>query len=218
MPRRPTEGQSARGGLLRPHDATVFLVADEADRRRTLLAAVEAMGFGVEPFPTLSKYRAELTRDRTGCLLYDAATCAAGLDAAAPLADDWPAPPVIYLTEDHDVSIVVRAMRGATADFLFRHTFAESDLWEAIQKATAMHVRLRVAAADRARRRRILESLTDSERDVLRLLIAGRNNRQISEQLALTRSTVESRRLRLMKKLGVRHLPALVRFVVAAEA
>jgi DNA-binding CsgD family transcriptional regulator len=57
-----------------------------------------------------------------------------------------------------------------------------------------------------------VESLTDRERDVLRLLAQGHTNREVAELLGLSVKTVETYRARLSNKLGLRGRAAIFRF------
>lgn len=59
-------------------------------------------------------------------------------------------------------------------------------------------------------------TLSDRERDVLRLLAAGQRTKEIAEQLGISAKTVETYRSRLMLKLGIDNLPGLVKFAIRA--
>jgi DNA-binding NarL/FixJ family response regulator len=59
-----------------------------------------------------------------------------------------------------------------------------------------------------------LESLSTRERQVLQLVAEGRSSAGIAKIVHLSRKTVESYRSRLMKKLGVSDVTALVKFAV----
>jgi DNA-binding CsgD family transcriptional regulator len=62
--------------------------------------------------------------------------------------------------------------------------------------------------------RRALEELSVRQREVLQLLAAGHNTKQIAAELKISSKTVEYHRLRLMRTLGVHDLAGLVRFAV----
>lgn len=62
-----------------------------------------------------------------------------------------------------------------------------------------------------------LRALTDRERDVMRLVVAGDANKVIARKLGLSIKTVEKHRSSLMKKLHVRSVPELVRLALLAE-
>lgn len=59
-----------------------------------------------------------------------------------------------------------------------------------------------------------IEGLSGRERQVIQLVVRGLTSVAISEQLHLSRKTVESYRSRIMAKLGVHDLPALVRLAI----
>lgn len=198
-------------------EAVVFLVSDCETRRQSLSQTLASMGFRSKVFATLGEYQKSLVDREPGCLLYDGKTCAAALGAGEPPNDGFPAPPVIFLTDDTDVSIVVRAMRGGAVDLLLRRSFVEAELWDALQLGLTRDVENRAAYAVRCERQRRLATLTGPEKEVLGLLVVGKNNREIAEQCGVTRATVEGRRMRLMRKLGAKHLPALVEFAVSAD-
>jgi PAS domain S-box-containing protein len=61
-----------------------------------------------------------------------------------------------------------------------------------------------------------LQSLTDRERDVMRLVVAGDANKLIARKLDLSVKTIEKHRSSLMKKLRVRSVPELVRLALLA--
>lgn len=60
------------------------------------------------------------------------------------------------------------------------------------------------------------QSLSERERDVLRLLAQGRRTKEIAAELGLSPKTVETYRARLMGKLGIDNLSGLVRFAIRA--
>jgi DNA-binding NarL/FixJ family response regulator len=59
-----------------------------------------------------------------------------------------------------------------------------------------------------------IESLSSREQQVIMLVVRGHTSAAIGEQLHLSPKTVESYRSRLMAKLGVNDLPALVRLAI----
>lgn len=59
-----------------------------------------------------------------------------------------------------------------------------------------------------------IEALSGRERQVIQLVVRGMTSVAISEQLHLSRKTVESYRSRIMAKLGVHDVPALVRLAI----
>ena len=61
---------------------------------------------------------------------------------------------------------------------------------------------------------KIYQLLSVRERQVLQLLAEGNNNKEIAYKLHLSVKTIESHRLNLMNKLGIRTLPELTKFAL----
>ena len=68
-------------------------------------------------------------------------------------------------------------------------------------------------AEDSARR---LDGLSKRQREILDLVLAGHPSKNIAADLGISRRTVEGHRAAIMKKLGVKCLPALARMAMAA--
>ena len=62
--------------------------------------------------------------------------------------------------------------------------------------------------------RQAIESLTANERSIIRLIAEGQSNAQVAELLHLSPRTVETYRARLMQKLQLEDLVALVKFAI----
>ena len=61
-----------------------------------------------------------------------------------------------------------------------------------------------------------IAKLTSRQREILNLILAGRSNKIIAADAGINQRTVENHRAAIMKKVGVRSLPALVRLAFAA--
>jgi two-component system response regulator NreC len=63
-------------------------------------------------------------------------------------------------------------------------------------------------------RKREYETLTDREREVLKLTAEGFTNREIAENLVISPKTVDTYRQRIMEKLNLHHRSELVRYAL----
>jgi DNA-binding NarL/FixJ family response regulator len=70
--------------------------------------------------------------------------------------------------------------------------------------------RMAVAAAQ-------ISMLSPREKDVLDEVVTGQLNKVIARRLDISEKTVEKHRSNLMKKLGIRSVPELVRLAIAAD-
>ena len=100
---------------------------------------------------------------------------------------------------------------------------AANDLLQAIDAVLAGRRHLTGEVADLAVRgltardeQSALASLSPRERQMVELVVRGRSSAEIGSLLHLSPKTVDSYRSRLMAKLGVADVPALVRFAIRA--
>jgi len=59
-----------------------------------------------------------------------------------------------------------------------------------------------------------LAQLSPREREVLQLVVEGKSSAEIAQILFLSTSTIDTYRSRLMHKLNISDLPALVKFAI----
>ena len=115
---------------------------------------------------------------------------------------------VIVLTSVSDRGDVAPAMRAGAAGFLYK----DVDPGALVQAIRAVHggqVLLAPEAAEAmltgedSGRNGAAVALTDREREVLRLLAAGRSNREIARELVVAEKTVKTHVSNVLMKLGV---------------
>jgi DNA-binding NarL/FixJ family response regulator len=58
--------------------------------------------------------------------------------------------------------------------------------------------------------------LTNREREVLKLIAEGRNNKGVARLLCISPRTVEHHRMSIMRKVGVSNIANLVRYAIKA--
>ena len=118
--------------------------------------------------------------------------------------------PIIFLTAHGDVGTSVSAMKHGAIDFL-QKPGREEELLQAIDRALAKATTLEDRRQVRARAAERLAQLTAREREVLTLVMSGRRNRLIAEQMGITEQTLKVHRMRAMAKLELESVPDLIR-------
>ncbi|HZE92240.1 MAG TPA: response regulator [Rhizobacter sp.] len=120
--------------------------------------------------------------------------------------------PVIFLTGYGDVSTAVSTVKRGAFDFLEKPFTAEG----LIQKIDAALAASEAALGRLTRQQatsRLLQSLTEREREVVYHVLKGLNSRAISDQLAISFRTADGHRLRAYEKLGVGSATQLANFM-----
>ena len=196
--------------------ATVFVVDDDSSTRELMSFLMKRNGFAVEVFADASSFLAAYRPDCPGCLVLDLNMPGmSGLDLQQCLKEQGVLLPVIFLSGRADITKAVQAVRAGAIDFIEK----PFDYKHVVERVRDCLERDRLARAGLERKRLACErlgQLTQREREVLDLVVAGRMNREIAESLDISIKTVEAHRARLMEKLEVGSLAELVQAVVAA--
>jgi FixJ family two-component response regulator len=133
-----------------------------------------------------------------------------GLDFQAELAKANIHIPIIFMTGHGDIPMSVQAMKAGAVDFLSK-PFRDQDMLDAVTTAIERDRKRRENETAVAGLRRLFETLTTREREVMVLVTAGLMNKQIAAELGVSEITVKIHRGHTMKKMGARSLADLVR-------
>lgn len=111
--------------------------------------------------------------------------------------------PIIFLSGHADVATAVAAVKRGAFDFCEK-PFSDNALVDRVEQALRQSA---AQLAERAVRRELqqrLDSLTERERDVMNLVVAGLPNKLVADQLQISVRTVEVHRSRVFDKMGVK--------------
>jgi two-component system response regulator DctR len=191
---------------------TVYLVDDEdvvRDALAWLLRSRRLLSEGfasAEAFEALLAGRAPDWPGSPSCLLLDVRMPGtSGLVLFERLIERklLHAMPVIFLTGHGDVPTAVAAVKRGAFDFVEK-PFADNALVDRIERALTESAQAILARRDANAVARRLAELTERERDVMRLVVEGRPNKLIADELDISVRTVEVHRARVFEKMEVR--------------
>src|SRR5262245_36128394 len=201
-----------------PQDLRVFVLDDDPLVVDTLALMLRANGFPVEGFTSPRAFLERPPTDDIACLLLDLRLDAqSGLDVQEDLRRRGYTLPIVFLSGRGDVPSTARAMREGALDFLVKPV-DEPQLLEALARARAkalaqqLDERMQRDASER------LAQLTKRERQVCDLVARGFLNKQIAYELGASENTVKVHRGRVMHKLRVDSVAALVRLMSASQS
>jgi RNA polymerase sigma factor (sigma-70 family) len=199
-------------------DTTVFVVDDDPASRDPLRWLLESVDLKVVTFASAGEFLEQYDPRTPGCLILDVRLRGmSGLDLQAELNRRKLAVATIFLTGHADVPMAVGAMKAGAFDFLEK-PFNDQMLLDRVQQAIERDRNARAREAEREEQQRRLEALTPREREVMKLLVEGKANKEAADALGLSVRTVEGHRARLMEKLGANSLADLVRIELGTEA
>jgi len=135
-----------------------------------------------------------------------------GLDFQQELARTSVHIPIIFISAHGDVPMTVRAMKAGAVEFLTK-PFRDQDLLDAIQLGLERDRARRQHEAEISLLQERFASMTQREREVITLVVAGKLNKQIAAEIGITENTVKVHRSRAMEKMQAQSLADLVRMV-----
>jgi FixJ family two-component response regulator len=204
---RPT----SPGALTSAEQPIVFVIDDDASMRRALANLFQSVGLRVEEFGSAPELLRSKLPDVAGCLVLDIRLPGvSGLDFQAELAKASIHIPIIFMTGHGDIPMTVRAMKAGAVDFLTK-PFRHQEMLDAVAMAIERDRKRRQDEKTVASVQALFDTLTPREREVLGWVAAGLMNKQIAAETGIAEITVKIHRGHIMKKMGTRSLPDLVR-------
>jgi FixJ family two-component response regulator len=192
-------------------DAIVYVVDDDVEVREALRSLFESIGWKSQVFGSTSEFLLAKHLDEASCLVLDVRfPDASGLDLQAEMTRSHIDIPIVFITGHGDIPMTVKAMKAGAVEFLPKPV-REQDLLDAVRTALAR---------DRARRQQEIKvrslrerfnSLSAREQQVMSLVCAGLMNKQSAAEIGVSEITLKVHRHNVMKKLGAKSLPDLVR-------
>jgi two-component system CheB/CheR fusion protein len=192
----------------------IFVVEDNELNRAAMCGMVSDAGWEPQSFPSCEAFlKAYRPREQT-CLVLDIHFPGMGglelLDAVGLLDDG---PPVVVVSGSSRISEAVQALQAGASDYIEK-PFPEDRLVASIRTALARARHLTRAAALRRAAIDHICDLTDRQRQVMEMVLAGAPSKNIAADLGISQRTVENHRAAIMHKTGAHSLPALSRLVM----
>lgn len=180
--------------------ATVYIVEDDSAMRDSLGLLLGLKGFRTQVFANAENLLLTYSTKWVGCMLVDIRMPGlSGLELHAELCRRHCDLPIIIMTAFGDVSTARAALKAGVADFLEKPV-DEDVLIDVLRSTIRAHVgRRKMVPAPKTVNRP--QPLTMREKQVLDLVGAGLQIKQIAERLGISPRTVEVYKSRMSQKL-----------------
>lgn len=183
----------------------VYIVDDDLSVRESLAFLLDEYEFNVAVFTDGQQFLDSVTVTQPGCVILDSRMpVLRGQQVHQYLRDNQSPLAVIYLTGHGDVPMAVDALQAGAVNF-FQKPVNADQLVAAINQAleTSMQQLDKLASIDAYR------SLTEREKGILGLIVAGKRNQKIADELCIAMRTVEVHRASLLKKFAAKTVAEL---------
>jgi two-component system, LuxR family, response regulator FixJ len=196
---------------------TVFVVDDDDAVRDSLKLLLKSIGLPVVAYPSAPEFLDAYRPEQPGCLILDIRMPGmSGLELQQQLNLRGAVIPVVFISGHGDIPMAVEAMQHGAFDFL-QKPFRDQDLIDRVQKAMERDAASRDQLRQLGRIQQRLDCLTAREREVLGLMVLGKQNKVMAGALGVSQRTVEIHRARVMEKMQARSLAQLVRMMLELE-
>lgn len=194
-----------------PLSPLIHLIDDDAAVRDGLALLIGTVGLRVQVWANPQDFMQEFDRSSIGAIVLDVRMPGiSGLTVLDKLVNEGVDQPVIMLTGHGTVEMCRRAFKSGAAEFLEKPV-DDQQLLDALQAAVQQHVRSRARNHNDRDARERYAQLSEREREVLGLIVAGLTNKEIGRALDVSPRTVETHRAKLFAKLGAESLAQLIR-------
>jgi FixJ family two-component response regulator len=200
-----------------PEIPIVIVVDDDPEVREALGSLFRSVGLEPRLFGSTAEFLQHKLPEAPCCVVLDVRLPGVGgLDFQTQLTNANIHAQIVMITGHGDIPMSVQAMKAGAVDFLTK-PFRHQDMLDAVAQAIERDRKRRDSEKPLAELRRLFESLTTREREIMTLVTTGLMNKQVAAELGLSEVTVKIHRGHLMRKMGVRSLADLVRAAEALE-
>ncbi len=198
-------------------DLTVYIVDDDAAVRDSLCELLASEGMQTLTYASAGEFLNDCNPSMHGCALFDVRMPEmSGLELLQHKKVREIAIPVIMITAYSDVPMAVKAIKFGAVDFIEKPIDSDM-LLKSIRRYFRDHHAQRVRYKKRIENEERLARLTPREREVMDLLVHGKLNRQVADELGISPRTVEVHRAAIKQKLHVQSLSDMVRLALSEQ-
>ena len=189
--------------------ALAHLVDDDEAIRDALAWLLKSRGLPSVGYPSAEDFLDQWTPEMAGCIVLDMRMGGmTGLDCFDRLVERNSTLPVIFLTGHGDVPMAVGALKKGAFDF-FEKASSMTTTWPTrIERSNGAGTPGKgspaATAVDSVKTVRASRSLTTRERQIMELVLAGKFNKVIADELNISMRTVEVHRANLFDKMHVK--------------
>lgn len=192
------------------NNATIFIVDDNEELSNALALNLRHEGYQVKTFKHALDFLEKYNPDSIGCLLLDVRMPEmTGDELQKELIKRGIETPIIFMSGYSDVPVAVETLKHGALDFLTK-PIDQHTLIKSINYALQTDIQQRQKAEQNSDVLKNAACLTKREHQVMALIVKGKLNKIIADELNISINTVENHRSNLMHKMEAKTIADLV--------
>ena len=204
----PTELARVQQGVL------VRIVDDDDSLRDALRFVLETEGWRVADYRSANDFFRGDAPSVRGCVVMDVRMPGlTGIEAQAVMNERGFSLPVIFLTGHGDIDMAVNTLKAGAIDFL-QKPVDDQRLLKTIENAVSHNLAQRRGKREVTDFRNRLESLTQREREVIRMVAQGYSNKEVAREYGISEKTVQVHRGSAYRKLDLHNAAEIARLLM----
>ena len=195
----------------------IYLIDDDESMRTSLARMLGEVGYQVQEYASATDFLEKSLPLAPAVILLDMQMPdITGLELQKELLSLGRKTPIIFISGQSHPHQIVQALKNGAIDFLFK-PFNLEELLQAINEALKFDQRQLKSLTKEIETKKNYALLTPREKEVSALLVKGFLNKEIAQQLGISKATIKVHKARVIEKMQVTSMQDLVKKYLEAD-
>jgi hypothetical protein len=195
----------------------IYLIDDDESMRTSLARMLGEVGYQVQEYASATDFLEKSLPLAPAVILLDMQMPdVTGLDLQKQLVGLGRKTPIVFISGQSHPHQIVQALKNGAIDFLFK-PFNLEELLQAINEALKFDQRQLKSLTKEIETKKNYALLTPREKEVSALLVKGFLNKEIAQQLGISKATIKVHKARVIEKMQVTSMQDLVKKYIEAD-
>jgi len=195
----------------------IYLIDDDESMRTSLARMLGEVGYQVQEYASATEFLEKSLPLAPAVILLDMQMPdVTGLDLQKQLVGLGRKTPIVFISGQSHPHQIVQALKNGAIDFLFK-PFNLEELLQAINEALKFDQRQLKSLTKEIETKKNYALLTPREKEVSALLVKGFLNKEIAQQLGISKATIKVHKARVIEKMQVTSMQDLVKKYIEAD-
>jgi len=195
----------------------IYLIDDDESMRTSLARMLGEVGYQVQEYASATDFLEKSLPLAPAVILLDMQMPdITGLELQKELLSLGRKTPIVFISGQSHPHQIVQALKNGAIDFLFK-PFNLEELLQAINEALKFDQRQLKSLTKEIETKKNYALLTPREKEVSALLVKGFLNKEIAQQLGISKATIKVHKARVIEKMQVTSMQDLVKKYLEAD-